>query len=105
MEKRIGILRHPGDGVYVCCMCEFWTRLGWEVVCCPKRQRERKDALMWCGSGTDCDVRLRFFGGRIWWRDLRGLQAMSGESWTKLIKAAWHSTLLYISYIRYKGLA
>ena len=105
MEKRIGIMRHMGDEAYVCCVCEFWTRLGWEVVCCSRRRKERKGAEIWCGSGRDCDVRLRFSGGRIWWRDLCRLHALSGERWGKLIKAAWHSGLLYISYIRYKGLA
>ena len=105
MEKRLGILRHLGDGGYVCCMCEFWTRLGWEVICGPERQKERKGAKMWCGPEKDCDVRLRLSGGRIWWRDLRRLHVLSGETWRKLLKAAWHSGLLYISYTRDKGLA
>ena len=105
MEKRIGIMRHMGDEAYVCCAVRVLDKIGLGgrmLFQTAEGEKGRGDMVrFWKG----CNVRLRFSGGRIWWRDLCRLHALSGERWGKLIKAAWHSGLLYISYIRYKGLA
>lgn len=89
MIKRIGLQRKDGDSAYVCQICEFWTNLGWEVICPPPNTGRNPIVKLWCGSGTSEGViPLRIHRGRICQTDLPEVSRQTGEPLRKLAAAA-----------------
>lgn len=89
MEKRIGLQRKDGDAAYICQICEFWTNLGWEVICPPPNTGCNPIVKLWCGSGiSEGAITLRIRRGRIYWKDLLEAGRQTGEPLRNLAAAA-----------------
>lgn len=89
MEKRIGLRRRDNDTAYIVQVCQFWTELGWEVICPPPNTRRSPIVKLWCASEAGAeDLALRIRNGKICTGDLPLISQRTGEALSRLQSVA-----------------